>query len=67
MQELLRRAKEQPGLEQIILAVTSTQATARTLYLDLGFQVYGREPQALKVGNTYVDEDLMALGLRKQK
>jgi len=34
---------------------------ARKLYLELGFQVYGREPQAIKAGGTYVDEDLMSL------
>ncbi len=64
MEELLRRARLQPGLEQVTLAVGSGQAAARKLYLELGFQIYGREPQAIKVGDTYVDEDLMTLPLR---
>lgn len=50
MEELLRRARLQPDLEQITLAVTEQQAAARALYLHLGFQIYGREPEALKVG-----------------
>ena len=36
----------QPDLEQITPAVTGQQVAARTLYLHLGFQIYGREPQA---------------------
>jgi ribosomal protein S18 acetylase RimI-like enzyme len=65
MVEILRRARLQPGLEQVILAVADGQAAARTLYLQLGFQIYGREPQALKVGQVYADEDLMTLLLQK--
>ncbi len=61
MLELLCRARLQAGLEQVTLAVASGQAAARKLYLELGFQVYGREPQAIKVGETYVDEELMTL------
>jgi ribosomal protein S18 acetylase RimI-like enzyme len=61
MEELLRRARLQPDLEQMTLAVGSGQAAARKLYSELGFQVYGCEPQAIKVGDMYVDEDLMTL------
>jgi RimJ/RimL family protein N-acetyltransferase len=63
MEELLRLARLQPGLEQVTLAVGSGQAAARKLYLELGFQVYGREPQAIKVKETYIDEDLMTFVL----
>jgi ribosomal protein S18 acetylase RimI-like enzyme len=65
LEELLRRARLQPDLEQITLAVSDQQAGARTLYLHVGFQIYGREPQALKVGKAYADEDLMTLKVRK--
>jgi hypothetical protein len=44
MEELLRRARMQPDLEQITLAVARGQAAARKLYLQLGFQIYGRKP-----------------------
>lgn len=64
MEELLRRARSQPDLEQVTLSVTSPQAAARALYLNLGFIVYGREPQALKVGQVYADEDHLTLLLR---
>ena len=63
MEELLKRARTQPDLEQVTLAVASPQAAARELYLQLGFQIYGREPRALKVGHTYADEDHMVLAV----
>ncbi len=66
MEEVLRRVRPQPQLEQVTLAVASGQPAARKLYLQLGFQIYGREPQALKVGETYADEELMTLLLQKQ-
>lgn len=65
MEELVRRARPQPALEQINLAVADGQAPARTLYLQLGFEIYGREPRALKVGEVYADELHMVLMLRK--
>ena len=63
MEEVLRWARLQPELEQVTLAVASGQVAAKMLYLELGFQVYGREPQAIKVGDTYLDEDLLTLVL----
>jgi ribosomal protein S18 acetylase RimI-like enzyme len=54
------------GLVQMHLAVVSTQAAARHLYRSLGFEVYGLEPRALKVGNQYCDEELMVLRLLPQ-
>ncbi len=63
--ELLRRAGEQPGLEQIVLTVGVDQAGARSLYSSLGFQVFGREPHALKIGDAYVDEDHMLFQFRR--
>jgi GNAT superfamily N-acetyltransferase len=47
LMELLRRARLQPDLERIALAVTEQQAAARTPYLQLGFQLHGREALAL--------------------
>jgi ribosomal protein S18 acetylase RimI-like enzyme len=59
LSELLKRASEQPGLELIMLTVGVDQSAARRLYASLGFQVFGRERHALKVGDVYVDEDYM--------
>jgi len=67
MEEILRRAQLQSELEQVTLAVASGQAAARKLYLQLGFQIYGREPEALKVGEVYADEELMTLRLHETK
>ncbi len=61
MLELLRRARLQPNLEQLTLSVVSGQAAAMNLYLHLGFQIYGHELHAIKVGEVYAHEDLMVL------
>lgn len=60
---LIERAKRDPSLEQILLAVAVSQTAAKRLYRDLGFEIYGTEPNALKVGSGYVDEDYMVLRL----
>ncbi len=62
--ELLERAKQEQGLEQILLAVGATQEAAKELYKSLGFQAFGTEPRALKVGAEYVDEVHMILWVR---
>jgi ribosomal protein S18 acetylase RimI-like enzyme len=62
--QLLERAKRDESLEQILLAVGTTQDAAKGLYTSFGFEVYGTEPRGLKVGSTYVDEDHMILRIR---
>ena len=63
MQELIARAKQLEGLEQLLLAVVTTNQTAYQLYRSLGFEVYGTEPKALKMDGEYWDEHLMVLRL----
>ena len=63
VQELIARAKQIVGLEQLLLAVVTTNPTASRLYRSLGFEVYGTQPRALKAGESYWDEDLMILQL----
>jgi ribosomal protein S18 acetylase RimI-like enzyme len=65
MAEVVRRACSLAGLEQIILTVGDQQAAAKRLYTSLGFTVFGHERGALKVDNTYVDEDYMVFLVRK--
>jgi ribosomal protein S18 acetylase RimI-like enzyme len=65
MAELLRRAALLPGLEQVMLTVGVDQTAARRLYASAGFEVFGRERHALKVGDSYVDEDYMVLEFRR--
>jgi RimJ/RimL family protein N-acetyltransferase len=45
------------------VAVVVGNEAARNLYLSLGFAVYGTEHEALKLGNRYLDEELMSLKL----
>jgi ribosomal protein S18 acetylase RimI-like enzyme len=61
LKDLLAEARKQPGLEQILLAVATTQDPAIRLYRSFGFEVFGREPRALKIGSQYVDEQHMIL------
>ncbi|MGE7879153.1 N-acetyltransferase family protein [Peribacillus muralis] len=61
MSELISRARNCDGLEQINLTVVSTNVSAKKLYESLGFEVYGTERHALKDKGHYYDEDLMVL------
>jgi len=56
-------ARQIEGLEQVMLAVAATNKSARTLYAAAGFEVWGQEPLALKVGDHYVDEEHMVFFL----
>lgn len=59
--ELIKRAKNCEGLEQIRLTAISENDSAKKLYRSLGFEVYGVEEKALKFNGLYFDEDLMVL------
>jgi ribosomal protein S18 acetylase RimI-like enzyme len=61
--EAIARAKRLPDLKQLLLGVVVTQATAKRLYESLGFAAYGREPDAVKIGDEYFDEEFMLLKL----
>ena len=61
MRELIERLRSQPGLEQVTLGVSTGNIAAKRLYESLGFETYGRENRALKIGDEYVDEELMVL------
>jgi ribosomal protein S18 acetylase RimI-like enzyme len=58
---ILQNAKKDSSLEQLLLAVTTSQNAAMQLYLDPGFKVFGREPNAFKAGSEYVDEEHLIL------
>lgn len=63
MIELIRKAKNCAGLEQINLTVVSKNHTAKMLYNSLGFEVYGVEQNALKFNGQYFNEELMVLNI----
>ena len=65
MRKLLERGTKVSGVEQILISVTSTQAAAMKLYRSLGFERFGREPRALKVGGQFIDEEYMGLKIDK--
>ena len=64
MKEIVRRAREIDGIEQITL-VASANLPAQRLYESVGFESYGLEPHSLKFGTNYVDDVLMVLFLRR--
>jgi RimJ/RimL family protein N-acetyltransferase len=67
--QMLDRVRGYPGLDQVSLSVSVPQEAARQLYSALGFEVYGYEQHALKVGETYVDEEhrVLWLGISPQQ
>jgi len=60
MDKLLQRGAGIDGVEQILLSVTA-QAAAVSLYRALGFESFGREPRALRIGDRFIDEEYMVL------
>jgi RimJ/RimL family protein N-acetyltransferase len=64
---LVQRVIEQARgtVEEICLRVVASNTIAHRLYSAAGFEPYGLERRALKIGDEYFDEVLMALPLRK--
>ncbi|MBM7702839.1 GNAT family N-acetyltransferase [Metabacillus iocasae] len=61
----LTQAKQLSTIEQVHLTVVSTNQAAKKLYESVGFQSYGIEKRALKIGDAYIDEELMVKYLIK--
>jgi ribosomal protein S18 acetylase RimI-like enzyme len=65
--ELLRlfiaQTTELTDVELITLSVTASNGPATSLYEQAGFKRYGRLPRAIKMGDVYLDKDLMVLEL----
>ncbi|MCR8634689.1 GNAT family N-acetyltransferase [Paenibacillus radicis (ex Xue et al. 2023)] len=59
--ELIQRAKQFPGLEQIKLTVVSNNLAAKKLYESIGFTTYGTERNAMKTNGQYWDDDMMVI------
>jgi ribosomal protein S18 acetylase RimI-like enzyme len=62
-QKVMERVAEMDGLEQVLLSVAATQTAAFRLYCSFGFQVFGCEPRALRIGDRYIDEQYLVLRL----
>ena len=67
MAALISRAAGLPDLEQLVLEVVTTNEAAQRLYSSLGFVSYGLERRALRIGNRYMDEELLSLDLSQRK
>jgi RimJ/RimL family protein N-acetyltransferase len=61
LRALISRARKIQGIEQIVLAASTTQEGAVALYQSLGFRSFGTERRALKLGARYVDFEHMLL------
>ena len=61
----IQRARGIPGLEQLQLTVTDSNARAKTLYEKAGFRAFGLEQDAIKVGEEYFHKCHMTLDLRE--
>jgi ribosomal protein S18 acetylase RimI-like enzyme len=62
--KLLETARQDSSLEQILLGVATSQTAAIRLYRSLGFETFGTEPNAMKVGSNYVDAEHLILRIR---
>ena len=51
--------RQLPGLEQVVLSVTASNAAAVRLYEGAGFVRYGLQPRAVQVDGVYHDKALM--------
>jgi RimJ/RimL family protein N-acetyltransferase len=67
IQELIKRAEKLDGLEQINLCVVTTNQPARTLYISLGFEIYGIERNAMKYNGQKFDEELMTYKIMRNQ
>jgi len=56
IRHLVAAAKEEPGLEQLVLTVTHSNEPARLLYESEGFRSFGIEPRAIRVEDRYYDK-----------
>lgn len=58
-------ARSQAGLVRIVLTVTKGNRAARELYAAVGFQSFGIEPMAIRVGDAWYAKEHMGITLGK--
>lgn len=61
LKEAITKSKQMVGIEAIYLTVGAANQPAKNLYKSLGFATYGIDKKALKIDNSYLDEELMVL------
>lgn len=62
--QLLERVEGHTDILRLYLTVLATNPRAVHLYASLGFVEYAREPEAVRIGDTYVDELQMSRRMR---
>lgn len=65
IQNIIAYTKNLGYIEQIKLSVTSTNVDAIHLYQRCGFEIYGLDPNVIKINDTYYDSSLMIFYLKK--
>lgn len=61
MSAAIERARMINEIEKIYLTVEATNDGAKKLYQSFGFEIYGRDKNALKIGDEYFDEEHMVM------
>jgi len=64
LEEVIKRVKAIPGIEQINLVVIANNSRAKRLYEKFGFEKFGVEQNSIKWKNKYFTEDQMVLRLK---
>jgi ribosomal protein S18 acetylase RimI-like enzyme len=57
----IEKVKEINGIKRLYLTVNASNEPAKKLYKSLGFEIYGVDKRALRIGDQYYDEELMVL------
>ncbi|MCC6803550.1 MAG: GNAT family N-acetyltransferase [Anaerolineae bacterium] len=65
LERALTETRRWRGLEDVVLAVTVGNDTARRLYVRAGFKPYSRDPRLIKVGDRYFDVEWMICPLNR--
>ncbi len=66
LREAIVQAEALGDLRQVFLTVLATNERAQRLYAALGFRGYAREPDAVRIGDGFVDEIQMVRFLRRE-
>ena len=67
LEAAIRCAREWPGVEQLLLSVTTAAPGARHLYESIGFREWGREPRGIAWEGRAVDEMHFVLELHESE
>lgn len=62
--EAINKAKTIETIEKLNLTVVTTNEKAKKLYTKLGFKVFGLEEKALKISDTYYNEEYLSLMIK---